>query len=204
MTASLVENVSSKDVTTFFFCRFDDQESLKAKTIIGTIARQLVNDLPADAFRDFNLEAKDGTAIIKLLEAILSDTRQYFIVLDGLDECSEAQIKEAAKTFHSLLSSPLLHIKLFWSSRPNVASWLSLKFQPQEHISLDTVESQSRIATDIRQFINTTLGEWLEGDPPELHISDPNLILTIADHLETEAHGMYRILISQITVFSLP
>ncbi|KAL8830901.1 MAG: hypothetical protein Q9191_001175 [Dirinaria sp. TL-2023a] len=191
VTASIMESVSPKNVTSFFFCRFDDQESLKATTIIGTIARQFVNDLPADAFREFDLENADGTAIIKFLEASLNNAHQYFIVLDGLDECSEAQIKEVAEALYSLLSSPLLHIKLFWSSRPNVPSWLALQFRPQQHVSLDTAESQSRIAVDIRQFVNTTLGEWLEGDSPELQISDPTLILSITDHLEKEAHGMF-------------
>ena len=200
----MMESVSPKDVTSFFFCRFDDQESLKAKTIIGSIARQLVNDLPADTFREFNRETTDGTAIIRFLESSLSNTRQYFIVLDGLDECNEAQIKEVAGIFHGLLNSPLLHVKIFWASRPHVASWLSLKIQPQQHISLDTVESQSQIALDIHEFINTTLGEWLEGDTPEMKINDPTLVLVIVDHLEKEAHGMYAALISQITVFSLP
>ena len=203
MAASIMESVSPKNVTSFFFCRFDDQESLKAQTIIGTIARQLVNNLCADAFRDFNVEPTDETAIVRMLEAMLSHTHQYFIVLDGLDECSEAQIKEVAGIFHSLLNSPLLHIKLFWSSRPNVASWLPLKFRPQLHVSLETVESQSRIAVDVRQYINTTLGEWLEADPPELKLSDPTLIFSIADHLEEEAYGMYGTLIFRITVFSL-
>ncbi|KAL9103663.1 MAG: hypothetical protein Q9163_001322 [Psora crenata] len=156
------------------------------------------------AFRDVNLAATYGPAIVKFLEAMLSTTRQYLIVLDGLEECNEEQSKEVAGIFHSLLSSPLLHIKLFWSSRPNVPTWLPLKFRTQQHISLDTVESQSHVALDIREFISTSLGEWLEGDAPEMRISDPTLILTIADHLEREAHGMYATLISRITVCSLP
>lgn len=41
VAAYLMEKVSPKDVTAFFFCRFDESESLKAKTIIGSIARQL-------------------------------------------------------------------------------------------------------------------------------------------------------------------
>ena len=113
MTAHLIESISPKNVVSFFFCRFDDQESLQAKTIIGSLARQLVNDLPADAFRQFNHQNTNGIAIIKFLEATLSHTRQYFIVLDGLDECGEAQVREVAKIFHELLLSPQLRIKVF-------------------------------------------------------------------------------------------
>ena len=182
-----MESVSPKDVTGFFFCRFDDQESLKASTVIGSIARQLVAEVPEDAFHEFDHE----TPILKLLETTLSDTRQYFVILDGLDECDEAQLREISETFHSLLNSPRLHIKIFWCSRSNVVSWLPLKFQPQQHISLDTVESQHRITSDIGKFIHDTLSEWLEGDAPILQVSDPTLPLTIVKRLEKEACGMY-------------
>ncbi|KAL8726314.1 MAG: hypothetical protein Q9166_006792, partial [cf. Caloplaca sp. 2 TL-2023] len=182
-----MESMSPKDVTSFFFCRFDDQESLKASTIIGCIARQLVNDAPEDAFRGFSHE----TAIMEFLKITLSDTRQYFIILDGLDECNEVQIQEVSESLDSLLSSPHLHIKIFWCSRPNVVDWLPLKLQSQQHISLESVESQGRIASDIGRFINVTLEDWLEGDSPKLRISDPTLILTIVRCLENGAHGIH-------------
>ena len=196
MTAHLIETLSPKDVTSFFFCRFDDQESLKAKTIIGSVVRQLVNDLPADTFREFSLENTNRVAIIKFLETALNHTRQYFIVLDGLDECREAQIKEVAKFFYGLLASPLLRVKTFWSSRPNVLNWLPGRFLTQQHIDIESIENQSIVAHDIRKFIRITLEEWLEGESPELEINDPALIFTIIGHLEKEAQGMYAILIS--------
>lgn len=195
MAAHLLEEVSPKDVIAFFFCRFDETESLKAKTIIGSIARQLVSDLPAIAFRGFNRGSTDETTIISTLEATLSHTRQYFIVLDGLDECGEAQVKEVANIFHGLLLSPSLRIKLFWSSRPNVLSWLPGSFLTQQRINLETVENQSRVAHGIHAFIRATLEEWLEGETPELQINDPTLVETILDRLEKEAQGMYEILV---------
>lgn len=196
MTAHLIESVPLGDVISFFFCRFDDQESLKARTIIGSVARQLVNNLPADAFLQSNQENTDGIAIVKFLEATLSHTRRYFIVLDGLDECGEAQVREVAEIFHRLLLSPRLRIKFFWSSRPNVLSWLPGRFLTQHHIDLETVENQSRVADDIHEFIHITLEAWLEGETPELQINDPTLIITIRDRLEKEAQGMYEILVS--------
>ena len=193
MVAHLIEKISPKDVTAYFFCRFDDTESLKAKTIIGSIARQLVSDLPATAFRAFNQESIDGTSIISALEAMLSHTRQYFIVLDGLDECGEVQIKEVVEIFHGLLLSPHLRIKFFWSSRPNVLRWLPGRFLTQQRINLETVENQSRVAHDIIKFIVVTLEEWLDGDAPELQINDPSLIQTVLHCLENGAQGMYEI-----------
>ena len=191
-----MENVTPNDVAAFFSCRFDESESLKAKTIIGSVARQLVSDLPTNAFRAFNQESTYGTSIIRFLEATLNCDRQYFIVLDGLDECEEAQVREVADVFHELLVSPRLRIKLFWSSRPIVLSWLPGRLLTQQHIDLDIADNQSRIAHDIRKFIHITLEEWLEGETPELQINDPSVIITILDRLEKEAHGMYELLTS--------
>ena len=193
MVAHLIEKVSPKGVTAYFFCRFDETESLKAKTIIGSIARQLVSDCPATAFRALNPKNTYGTSIISALEAMLSHTRQYFIVLDGLEECEEVQIKEAVQIFHGLLLSPHLRIKFFWSSRPNVLKWLPGRLLTQQRINLETVENQSRVAHDINKFIVVTLEEWLDGEAPELQINDPSLIRTILDCLEKKAEGMYEI-----------
>lgn len=183
--------MSPKDVTAFFSCRFDDQESLKARTIIGSVARQLVNSLPVDTFRRFDHRNIDCLAIIRFLEAVLDNSRQYFIVLDGLDECEEAEIKEVADVFHDLLLLPRLHIKFFWSSRPNVQNWLPGRFLTKQHIDLGTVENQDKIACDIRTFVHLTLEEWLDGDTPKVRINDPTIIITILDCLEKGAQGMY-------------
>ena len=191
MVTNLIEKVSPKDVTAYFFCRFDETESLKAKTIVGSIARQLVSDLPATVFGKFNLESTDATSLISALEAMLSDTRQYFIVLDGLDECGEKQIEEVVEIFNGLLLSSHLQIKLFWTSRPNILGWLPGRFLTEQRINLETVENQSRVAHDISIFIVTTLEEWLDGEAPELQINDPSLVETILRCLEKEAQGMY-------------
>lgn len=150
-----------------------------------------MSDLPPTALRELNQESTDGTSIISALEAMLSHTRQYFIVLDGLDECGEVQIKEFVEIFHGLLLSPHLRVKFFWSSRPNVLRWLPGRFLNQQRINLDTVENQSKVAHDIDVFIVVTLKEWLDGDAPELQINDPSLIETILHCLEKEAEGMY-------------
>jgi len=192
----LIETVSPKDVVAFFLCRFDDQESLRARTIIGSVARQLVNHLPADTFPRLDHRNIDELAIIEFLEATLDHSRQYFIMLDGLDECEEAQLKEVAEIFHNLLLLPRLRIQFFWSSRPNVHNWLPGRFLTKQHINLGTMEIQDKIASDIRTFIRVTLEEWLEGETPELQLNNPTLIITILDCLEKRAQGMYGPVIS--------
>ena len=168
VVAKLIEKVLPKDVAAYFVCRFDETESLKAKTTVGRIARQLLSNFPATVFAKFNLESTDGTSIISALEAMLSDNRKYFIVLDGLDECGEKQIKEVDEIFHGFLLSSHLQKKSFWTSRPNVLGWLSGRFLTEQRINIETVENQSRVAHDISIFVVATLEEWLDGEAPEL------------------------------------
>ena len=117
-------------------------------------------------------------------------------MLDGLDECGEAQVREIAEVFHGFLLSPGLRIKFFWSSRPNTLSWLPRRFLTQHHIDLETVENQRRVANDISKLIHITLVELLEGETPELQIKDPTLVITILDRLDQEAQGMYEVFAS--------
>ncbi|KAL9629213.1 MAG: hypothetical protein Q9164_006976 [Protoblastenia rupestris] len=158
---------------------------------IGSTVRQLVGNLPADAFLELNHKRIDGDAIINFLESALSCTHQHLIVLDGLDECEEVQIREIADFLYRLLVSPVLRIKLFWSSRPNVPSWLPEKFVAQRHIDSESAENQRKVIYDIHKFIRVTLEELLEGETPELQINDPALVITILDHLEKKAQGIF-------------
>ncbi|KAL8991816.1 MAG: hypothetical protein Q9169_007626 [Polycauliona sp. 2 TL-2023] len=183
VAAKMMESTSPNEVTSLFFCRFDDQESLQARTIIGSIARQMVNDVPED---DFPVLSSD-TSVVEFLHNTLSHTRRYSIILDGLDECDESQIWEVSDYLRSLVSSERLHINLFWSSRPSVMACLPIDYQ----INLETTESQDRVASDISDLIHITLEGWLEGDTPRLRISDPTTISVIVRCLEKEAHGMF-------------
>ena len=175
-------------MVSFFFCRYDDQESLKARTIVGSIARQLASNLPRDAFTKLEHSEPDTTAITTFLQAKLGERRRHFILLDGLDDCEETHAKEVVDFFQKLVESPL-QVKVYCSSRP--ISWLPLKFRPQQHINLDSDENRNKLALDINHFIQISLEERLEGEVPELVIDDPTLILDIRDRLQAEAQGMY-------------
>lgn len=148
-----------KDVTAFFLYRFDNQESLRARTIIKSVARQLINYLSANIFRRFNYRNIDKVAIIEFLKAILDYSCQYFIMLNRLDKCEEAQLKKVAKIFYNLLLLSRLYIQFFWSSRPNVHNWLPERFLSKQYINLETIEIQDKIASDICTFICITLEE---------------------------------------------
>lgn len=162
--------------------------SLNARTIFGSIARQLTSDLPTEAFHPFQSTTADLTAILKFLEAVLPRKRRYFVVLDGLDECEEMQFREIVDALRSLLDSTLLHVKLCFTTRTSIMSWVPLRLRPDRHIVLDTPENQASVTRDIENFVNASLQERLREN--ELQLGDPALVLKIQDALKTGAQGM--------------
>ena len=183
--------VPSKISTAFFFCRHDDQISLNARTILGSIAKQLATSIPPERFRGFSAENVDSEAIINFLCDTLTPLRHYYIVLDGLDECEEAQVQEISQALSCLLHSSRLLVKLYCSNRPYVVKWLTEGLHPEYHITLETEENQEKIALDIDSLVKTTLTQQLEGNTPKLRVGDPTLILTVQETLQEKAQGMY-------------
>ena len=126
--------------------------------------------------------------MLGFLKTVLTRERRYFIVLDGLDECEEVQFKKIVDVLRGLLHSPLLHIKLCFTTRISVMSWVPLKLQPERHIDLDTAEHQASVARDIDLFVNASLQERLREN--ELQLGDPTLVIKIQDALKNGAQGM--------------
>ena len=187
VVANIIETKPSKDRASFFFCRFDDQETLKARTIVGSIAKQLASNLPVDAFDDIANEDPDPSVITLFLLAHLSQTQRHYVAIDGLDDCEPSEAQEVTRFLRRLVDSHL-KIKIFCSSRP--MSLLST-FRPQQHIDLDTDENKQHLTQDINHVIQVMLEDLLDGDSPKLVISDPRLVLEIRDRLQAKAQGMW-------------
>ena len=181
---------SQRDIVSYFFCRFDDEGSLSCTTIVGTLVRQLISDLPAQAFRAFR-KTSSQTAMADFIRNTLSPEYQYFIILDGLDECEEGQVAEVVEFLYDLFASSALQFKVFLSTRPHVPTWLVKRFAPQQRVILDDKETRPQVASDMEAFISATLMDWLGGDEPELQIGDPTVVPEVCQRLISEAGGMY-------------
>jgi hypothetical protein len=99
------------DHIAFFFCQFDDADSLLTRTIIGTLIRQC---LSADTLPQ-NVEAKmldlfkSGSPDVEELEELFLDvvgtSKTVKILIDGLDECSRPARMVVLKLLSRLVSS---------------------------------------------------------------------------------------------------
>lgn len=158
--------------------------------MIESLARQLVSDLPAEAFRDFDPGDTDTPAILKFLTSVLSTERRYYIVLDGLDECSEAHVEQLTDFIYELRISSRITFKIYYTSRPAEHGILCPWLRPKVYFRLDAPENRKMIESDIREVIYTSLVDQLEGDEPGLQVTDSTIIETIRDTLQNEAQGM--------------
>jgi Cdc6-like AAA superfamily ATPase len=99
LNASRREN----DSVGYFFCQTENEKSLLARNIAGSICRQLLDSLIEESSHETLLaiqndsESLDTNKTTQFLLSRLVVDRTYYIVLDGLDECESAQIREMAQ-----------------------------------------------------------------------------------------------------------
>ena len=79
----------------YFFCKHDVLESLQARTIIGSLVRQLLCtvlnlSILTKSCKNTYTTGDTKKVLNMLLQSYSSDAKAYF-VLDGLDECDEGE-----------------------------------------------------------------------------------------------------------------
>jgi ankyrin repeat domain-containing protein 50 len=172
-------------VISYFFCKHDEAESLKARTIIGSVARLLFSCMKlevVDKVDPINTSFLDTDNVLEYLRTLLpSDLQEYFIIIDGLDECNKKELKLLIEYLKELLTSThIFHI--YCSSRPDVYRWVPALLRPQWNVSM------SEASSEIAQYIERELEERLESG--SLCLGDPTIILTIQDALVKGSQGM--------------
>ena len=187
LSANVVEDlkITTSAVVAYFFCRHDEAESLQTRVIIGSIARQIFDHVKSDivdAIAEMRPSTKDTDQILDYLQELLpSNSHNYFIIIDGLDECEQNETRLVLQSLQQLLMSKYV-FRVYCSSRPDVFHWTHAILEPKWNISM------SQTITDIEEFIEDTLEAHLESGI--LSIGDPTIILAIRDALLKKAHGM--------------
>ena len=192
LCANVVEDLVTSQAATssvaYFFCRYDDAQSLKAREIIGSLARQFLIYLPADVFPRSRPVTDNVTLdtdqIIRHLLELLPHDRDYTILVDGLDECEQDEANLVIKRLQSLVYLAGHIFKVFWTGRFDFVARASPAFNPNFRISI----SPSNIGPEIRGFVHDALAEALEKG--KLQIRDPRIIIQIQDTLEAGAQDM--------------
>ncbi|KUL89517.1 hypothetical protein ZTR_04434 [Talaromyces verruculosus] len=198
LMANIVDDLNmnlQNTMVAYFFCRHDEVESLKAKTILGSLARQLLvaGKTPAPDLKKFDEnELHDVEGLMRILVSLPIKHKAFF-VLDGLDECGYLVAKEVIRYLRKIQESLNLHLCVSLRLDPN-----KLLRYPRDLFVQCIVTSIPVENPDIEIFIERELENRIQSN--ELIIGDPELILDIRDSLMAGSQGMFLWVALQIDI----
>ena len=172
----------------YFFCRHDIQESLQARTILGSLARQLLRTLS-----DLEILSENGSnphiasSTDRILESFLkgySPSQMTYFVIDGLDECDETERRILVDAFQKIQKE----LKALFCISLRIEPNKSLSFITEQLLATRVVPLPEK-NPDIDAFIEADLNRCLEQEL--LTIGDPTLIIDIQDVLVAGSQGMF-------------
>jgi NACHT domain len=178
-----------KDYIAFFFCQFDNADSLMARTIIGALIRQCISadalsqTVEAKLIELFKSASPDAEDLEELFLDVVRASKAIKIVIDGLDECSRPARIVVLKLLRRLLSSQPM-VKVFLSSRDNMIGDIATVFDTCIQLTMDCEEALS----DIPLYVNSIIEEKIEAG--ELEVGSVQLVQDIRNTLIQESNGM--------------
>ena len=194
LAASVVEQLSLEKSdhcsVAYFFCRCDEPATLKAREMIASLARQLLEEVADSAFDAVKSDASLGDITFNLerielyLLKLLTDSKEYFVILDGIDECDHGEITLFFESYERIQASARFTTKLFFTARSDVVAKVPKRLLNRIHINMSSTNNR----TEIADFIQSALEDALESG--RLNFRDPGIILNIQDALEKGADGM--------------
>jgi Skp family chaperone for outer membrane proteins len=188
--AQLHASRKANDIIAYYFCRTDNAASLSARSILGCLARQIldaqIENAGDDSLRSLHEGSRDlNTAeVVDFLLSHLEMDKKYYLVLDGVDECDSGEVQKVARSVAQLCDSRLKDLKILCAGRPELEKQLFRMIRPTYKISV----TQTKVESDMGHYIATTLGRCLEEG--QLKLRDPKLILKISKALQDGSNGM--------------
>ena len=175
-------------IVTYFFCRYNLPESLEARTIFGSLARQLLRATSdtntITKIVEWSNTALDFDEILKLLRLSFPTKRKVYFVLDGLDECDA--VDQVTLLDYVCDLQKILPLLLCVSARPEPER----SFQVcSEHFPNAWFTSIPDLNHDLGTFIETELEACITSK--RLVVGDPNIALEIQDALVAGSQGMF-------------
>lgn len=183
--ANIVDDLNLRDlsITLYFFARHDNEESMKAKTILGSLIRQLLdhrkNDSKFSHLFPETIPRIDLEDIVDLFERAGPENEDIFIILDGLDEC-EIEVQLTVLEHLAKLQSFGYRLCLSVRTSERRQIWDSQLFQFHASIPEEN--------PDIRDFVVVEVDTRVKDG--RLIIRDPKLVDDVKQELIAGACGM--------------
>lgn len=173
-------NLDKDSVVIYFFCRYDLPESLKCRTMVGSLARQYLSQLSVgnQLFAE-ELPMLDTFTMTKLMVASINTSSKYLLV-DGLDECRAEERRGLLQCLAELQNEPSWH--LGFSARLSAEDLFRDDIKVTWHVPMPSRNPE------IESFVNTELVRRQNNG--ELVTSDTQLITDIREALLEGSDGM--------------
>ncbi|KAI8189262.1 hypothetical protein K4K54_009781 [Colletotrichum sp. SAR 10_86] len=174
-------NLDKDSVVIYFFCRYDLPESLKCRTMIGSLARQYLSQLSVgNRLFTEELPILDTFTMTKLMVASTNSNSKYLLV-DGLDECRSEERRALLQCLAELQNEPSWH--LGFSARLSAEDLFQDDIKVTWHVPMPSRNPE------IESFVNTELAR--RQNSGELVTSDTQLITDIREALLEGSDGMF-------------
>ena len=159
LTSALIRHLQNRgSKTIYFFFAFNDPARSKALHAIRCLLLQLVAQCEAIPERVNRLFEADSSnpifglgsiqTAVRVLQAFLDCSSRIHIIIDGLDECSDAMVMNKHLA-HVMLSKPCGLVKWFFTSRHQH----NIRLLAQEVGATDISPSISVVNDDIKRFL---------------------------------------------------
>lgn len=190
LLANIVDDLhlsNSGRAIAYFFCRQENPDTLKSRTIIGCLARQILQPLLYDGGLDGVMgditTRLDVEGVVELVEHLVPPTHTIFFVLDGADECTSEERRSLGQALKKLQQHCSLSICV--SIRTNADNLEPSKLHA---LSPDLHMTMPKDNPDIGTYIQTQLEKHIESG--RLVLGDPRLALEIRKKVTDGANGM--------------
>ena len=180
---------ATNSVTAFFFCDSDTANSLNASVILGSLIKQFQHcETMSDTFatqlsqtlKDGNPDSTEiGTLLIKAV-----GRQSATIIIDGVDECPQNEREILFTVLQELLTNRPKDIKIFITSRPDIATDVKRCFRNHYKAPALTAKTKEAIAS----YIDGALQE--RRDNGKLRVGEPATLRDIQDSLVKGSEGM--------------
>ncbi|KAH6871431.1 hypothetical protein B0T10DRAFT_591185 [Thelonectria olida] len=202
LTSHIVEHLNEKKETghaiSFFFCRFDDADSLDCDTILRSLVHQLLssffdaNHLLHDTTLCSALEAAETQyfsrdSLISLFSYASGLVKTWFIIIDGVDECLPKHRRSLLGFLSKLikLDQTSEKIKLILSCRETVTEDIKQRFSSPSQIATGSGQTSE----DILRYAEDIIHEKLSMN--ELVLEDVSLAGEILKVIALKEEGMF-------------
>lgn len=193
LLANIVDDLHMHDpgdkvLVSFFFCRYDMPETLKAQNIIGSISRQILSQVADIAKSAIFLEGSEGLErskrLVGILQSAIPSASRVFAVIDGIDELDETEREKLLQKLLELQDTFALLICI--SHRQDANN--PMKVDP-EQLSSVRAASMPENTAEIESYIENELEKRVRSN--KLIVGDLALLLEIKEALVKGSQGMF-------------